>query len=92
MILKLEYLFLPLFVLAGVFLFFGNMEFAAISFGISILLFAKKRHRQKRKSTYNKHTSTRSGDDYDAAQNNKKGKKNKKYKKDQNPNKKGNNK
>ncbi len=52
MIIRLEYLFLPLFVISIIFLFFGNMQFAAISFGIAVLLFAKKRHRQKRKSTY----------------------------------------
>ena len=90
MIFKLEYIFLPLFFVSIVFLFFGNIQFATISFGIAVLLFAKKRHRQKRKSTHNKHTDTRSGEDYDIAQNNKKGDKNKKYKKTQNPNKKGN--
>ena len=90
MIIRLEYLFLPLFVISVICLFFGNFQLASVSFGIGVLLFAKKRHKQKRKSTHNKHTATRSGEDYDIAQNNKKGEKNKKYKKSQNPNKKGN--
>ncbi len=72
MIIKLEYLFLPLFVLSIVFLFSGNIQFATISFGVAVLLFAKRRHRQKRKSTHNKHTATRSREDYDIVQNNKK--------------------
>ncbi len=51
---------------------------------IIILTFA---HKRKRPSTYNKHTKKRSGEVYDENQNEKRGSKNKKYKKKKDPNK-----
>jgi hypothetical protein len=53
-----------------------------------ILVLAFVHRTKKRKSTYDKHTKRRAGETYDAAQNEKRGDKNKKYKPKPNPNKK----
>ena len=60
---------------------------SALALGF-ILAFAHRKG--KRPSTKQKHTERRAGEIYDEVQNEKKGEKNKKYKKDANPNKKRN--
>lgn len=58
---------------------------AAIIGSIFLLAFAHRT--KKRKSTYDKHTKRRAGEVYDLKQQEKRGDKNKKYKKKPNPNK-----
>ena len=63
----------------------------AVFLGLAVLL-AFAHRTKKRKSTYDKHTKPRPGEIYDVAQNEKRGKENKKFKKKPNPNKDGNSK
>ncbi|WP_158280640.1 DUF6443 domain-containing protein, partial [Pararcticibacter amylolyticus] len=50
--------------------------------------FASEHTKNKRKSNWNKHTKTRSGQQYGSSRNSKRGEKNKKFQKEDNPNKK----
>ncbi len=60
--------------------------------GIVVLAFAVRHRKNKSKARWQKHSNRRAGKIYNETQNKKKGKKNKKYKKTPNPNKKGNSK
>jgi len=60
---------------------------ATLAAGDAIYEFATEHTSNKRKSTWNKHTKTRSGQQRGQARNSGRGNKNKKYKKKDNPNK-----
>jgi membrane protein implicated in regulation of membrane protease activity len=72
-----------------VLLFLPSRVLLAASIALIVVL-AFAHRTKKRKSTYDKHTKKRAGEIYDLTQNEKRGTKNKKYKRKPNPNKKEN--
>ena len=73
-----------------IFLCWISLPIGLLGLGITVLAFAAKHRKNKRKSNWQKHSKKRAGQTYGQGQNQKKGTKNKKYQPPVNPNKKGN--
>lgn len=74
------------FSLIGISFYYSISIGIGVSLAVIVLAFAHRKG--ARKSTKEKHTDRRAGEQYDLNQNEKRGKRNKKYKKPPNPNKK----